>query len=329
MLQPASVPGEFIERVSRWAEGQPTRVSVILFGSRARGDHGPESDWDIALVYEGERPQLEELPHRIGDAPVEWVPLDRDWALQRLNVCGIPHAAAADGLCLHGTPLPTPERKDMNMPNAWGFLYQGYRAMDFASNALAKYWNTPPAGHCGHDSGLAFHSALAAELACKAVLSIRGVEPRRSHSVAELCDDLAREHPADPFLPALLELNGRTATAHVGIYPNHEIPPEKIGVSTRRLVRALHLYRKVLLAACDVSFVEEGRDALKQLGLRLDTIFAEVERLESSNCPRDIRLQMQAGLDTWPDASELWDRLTAPPPGRTPDRAVREPLRGR
>ena len=34
---------------------------------------------------------------------------------------------------------------------------------------------------------------------------------------------------------------------------------------------------------------------------------------------------MQAGLDTGPDASELWDRLTAAPPGRTPERVVREP----
>ena len=38
---------------------------------------------------------------------------------------------------------------------------------------------------------------------------------------------------------------------------------------------------------------------------------------------------MQAGLDTGPDASELWDRLTAAPPGRTPERVVREPSRVR
>jgi len=328
-LQPAPVPGEFLQRVTRWAEGQPDPVSVILFGSRARGDCGPESDWDIAVVFDGERPPLEDLPHRIGDAPVQWVALDRSWALQQLNVCGIPHAAAADGLCLHGTPLPAPESKDMNMPNAWEFLYQGYKAMDLASIVLVRYWNTAPAGRCGHDSGLAFHSALAAELACKAVLSMRGVEPRRSHSVAELCADLARAHPADPFLPALRELNGRTATAHVSIYPNRKGPPEEIGVSTRRLIRGLHVYGAVLPAACDMSFAEEGTDSLKQLDLRLDTIFAEVGRLESSDCPRDIRLQVQAGLDTWPPASELWDRLTPPPAGRTPERAVREPPRGR
>ena len=51
VLQPASVPGEFIERGTNWAREQPTPVSVILFGSRASGDHGPDSDWDIALLY--------------------------------------------------------------------------------------------------------------------------------------------------------------------------------------------------------------------------------------------------------------------------------------
>ena len=51
--QPAQVPGEFLERVIRWAQEQPAPVSVILSASRARGDHVPESDWDTALVCEG------------------------------------------------------------------------------------------------------------------------------------------------------------------------------------------------------------------------------------------------------------------------------------
>ena len=33
-----------------WAEQHPTLKLLILFGSRARGDHAPASDWDIAYL---------------------------------------------------------------------------------------------------------------------------------------------------------------------------------------------------------------------------------------------------------------------------------------
>jgi predicted nucleotidyltransferase len=29
-------------------------VAVVLFGSRARGEAGPESDWDLLLIGEGD-----------------------------------------------------------------------------------------------------------------------------------------------------------------------------------------------------------------------------------------------------------------------------------
>ncbi len=75
--QPATIPGEFLERVNRWARSQPDPDSLILFGSRARGDYGPESDWDIALVFDGQRPSLDGLPHELAGAPVDWVPMER------------------------------------------------------------------------------------------------------------------------------------------------------------------------------------------------------------------------------------------------------------
>ncbi len=112
--QPLHIPPEFLGQVTCWTQIQPTPVSVILFGSRARGNHEPESDWDIALVYEGEGPSLDGLPGEIDDAPVEWVPMERSHTLCQLNVCGIPHAATADGLCLNGAPLPPPEGNDIN-----------------------------------------------------------------------------------------------------------------------------------------------------------------------------------------------------------------------
>jgi uncharacterized protein len=34
-------------------------VSFYVFGSRARGDHGPRSDFDVLIVVKGKQPELE------------------------------------------------------------------------------------------------------------------------------------------------------------------------------------------------------------------------------------------------------------------------------
>jgi len=48
---------EYVERVS-----QKVRLhAAILFGSRARGDHGPWSDYDLLLIGDFEEPYLDRL----------------------------------------------------------------------------------------------------------------------------------------------------------------------------------------------------------------------------------------------------------------------------
>lgn len=50
-----------------------TRVTeVVAFGSRVRGDHGPESDLDLLIVVDGKTPRLEEaVVDRIVDVELE------------------------------------------------------------------------------------------------------------------------------------------------------------------------------------------------------------------------------------------------------------------
>lgn len=43
-----------------WARALPDAVAVWLFGSRARGDHGTTSDWDVAV-----------LPRATGEDPLQ------------------------------------------------------------------------------------------------------------------------------------------------------------------------------------------------------------------------------------------------------------------
>lgn len=45
--------GRLIQRVGHAIRQIESSARVYLFGSRARGDHGPESDWDFLVVVSG------------------------------------------------------------------------------------------------------------------------------------------------------------------------------------------------------------------------------------------------------------------------------------
>jgi predicted nucleotidyltransferase len=44
--------------LSRWADGIPVIGKVILFGSRVRGDHRPDSDVDVRVEFDYSNPQV-------------------------------------------------------------------------------------------------------------------------------------------------------------------------------------------------------------------------------------------------------------------------------
>ncbi len=296
---------------------------MILFGSRARGDYGPESDWDIGLVFDGEPPSLDGLPLSLEDRRIDWAPFEHSHAMRRLNVCGLPHAMAADGVCLHGDPLPRPARKDVNIRATWDYLSAAHGQMSQGMNALVKYWNLSLRWRWGYDTAVAGNGATAGELLCKAALSMRGLEPKRSHLVTELCDDLEREFPDDPLLPLLRDCDGQTAKARLNIYPEMESGREDVDLSARRLAAALRASGAVLAAACEISVVREGREFLGLTDERKAEICHEMEQLHSNECPQEIRREIQAGIDAWPDSDELWNLLMMPPPGRDPESADR------
>jgi predicted nucleotidyltransferase len=44
---------EIIEEMANGLVNVPGVVGVLLGGSRARGEHRPESDWDLGIYYRG------------------------------------------------------------------------------------------------------------------------------------------------------------------------------------------------------------------------------------------------------------------------------------
>ncbi len=110
------------------------------------------------------------------------------------------------------------QRAAVNVNNAYHDLQQAVTSLGYATEAVGKaialvrgrsggsYLGDPAVPY----GNAASNSSLAAEFACKAALAFRGVEPRRSHSVDELCSAFARRDPLDPLLAVLKPLDGRT-----------------------------------------------------------------------------------------------------------------------
>ena len=107
------------------------------------------------------------------------------------------------------------QRAAVNVNNAYHDLQQAVTSLGYATEAVGKaialvrgrsggsYLGDPAVPY----GNAASNSSLAAEFACEAALAFRGVEPRRSHSVDELCSAFARR---DPLLAVLKPLDGRT-----------------------------------------------------------------------------------------------------------------------
>ncbi|MES0196989.1 nucleotidyltransferase domain-containing protein [Mesorhizobium sp. M0011] len=88
--------------------------AVILFGSRARGDHQPDSDWDLCVVLPDDvRPQqftpskLWELVSDL-DASIQVYPLRRSvFEAKRDDIDSLSHDIARDGYAIIGSLEPT------------------------------------------------------------------------------------------------------------------------------------------------------------------------------------------------------------------------------
>jgi len=77
---------EYVERVSR----KVRLHAAILFGSRARGDHGPWSDYDLLLIGDFKEPYLDRLKTLLDltegiRIPIEPHPYTLDEALKMLE----------------------------------------------------------------------------------------------------------------------------------------------------------------------------------------------------------------------------------------------------
>jgi predicted nucleotidyltransferase len=68
-----ALPHEWLERLVLWAHVHDRIDKLFVFGSRARGDHRPDSDLDVAVLLTGE-----EDGERLG----YWICMAERWRAQ-------------------------------------------------------------------------------------------------------------------------------------------------------------------------------------------------------------------------------------------------------
>jgi HEPN domain-containing protein/predicted nucleotidyltransferase len=163
-------------------------LQVILLGSVARGDDGPDSDIDVLVILEGSPPsERTALEGKLRGAvrapvPVELHVTDRhDFERRRHTVGAIEEAAAHQGRVLHGQPLaeerwmPDPKTQAQE---ARRWLTRAWEDLD-AAELLAGSVDLPPRLAC-------FHAQQAAEKALKAALVHDAIRFPKTHDLQEL-----------------------------------------------------------------------------------------------------------------------------------------------
>ena len=268
-------------------EAWPEARAAVLFGSRARGDHSPMSDWDIAFITgTGERtgPIPSGLP--IGNLPceVEFLALPETVARRKALVIGhVARGIVRDGKLLAGS---------WNRPNSGGVPVMG--SEEYAKLIKNSIWYVGSAttamasigedGDWDADSTASIHfiadTADAAEHLAKAMLGRRGIEYEWTHDLNRLADQ-ARRADFTELAGKIRSMNGSTRQQHMAMYLDVDVDEE----DCRHAVRRLH--------AVIGQLGEEIRSAREEPRLA-DSIIQPVQT--TANTARKGRLALQEAM---------------------------------
>lgn len=270
------------ETLRRW----PAAQAAVLFGSRARGEHRPDSDWDIAIITARNGPRPDGLPLfnlNYTDIPV----LTAERIRRRANALGaVECEIVRDGTLLaghwdrpliEGKPVMTEEDYKKWMAGALGHAVEAVMQLQVA--ASTSDWVLASTACAGFVAA----TADAAERVGKGVLARQGIHPHRTHDMSLLAQQI-ENHLKDQEqtseqgqaylrrLPSRLRtLNGDTRRDHKSDYPEVPVSAAECVRAGRRLVRMLALWSDEIkqtdakpLAASGVVAAARMRDDLNE-----------------------------------------------------------------
>ena len=188
-----------------------TPDTVILFGSRARGDHRPDSDVDLMIISKpgtmaatglAERVAREHFrlnPPRLG---VDVVTMDLD----KFNYCrrAKNHVAAQalrDGVVMNDANFNTTSSGEDQYPDSWPDVKERLQATYRHLGTFQLVIDHPD----GYQEIYGFHAQQAVENAIKAWLSAADLDYRRVHDLQEVADQVFAD-PNESNTPAAAQL---------------------------------------------------------------------------------------------------------------------------
>ncbi len=217
--------------VARVAQQAAEPNTVILFGSRARGDHRPSSDVDLLVIYQkgystptsrikrAIREYFAEHPPELG---VDIIPMDEErfnYARRAKN-----HVAAQalrDGIIMSGERLNFANNFQDDYPESWPDVKEKLQAAHRQLNTFDRMMETGDFPQ--EDYG--FHAQQAVENALKAWMSAAGINYRRIHDLEDAAESTLNDPGETNTLAAeqlrlLMDYTTFEVPNHPGEYEN-------------------------------------------------------------------------------------------------------------
>jgi HEPN domain-containing protein/predicted nucleotidyltransferase len=179
------VPRELLDPVVAYFKPQ----RVILFGSKARGEAGRDSDIDLLVVVDDDTPP-EKLTSRARyearksyRRQADVFPIRAEAFERNRNVVGTLAAEAdIDGIVVYGSPKGLPSMKAVDPAARWEAVERWLGVADADRKAVAFCMAAEPPLR----SIAAFHCQQAVEKLLKGFLTLAGKRSRKTHSLSQL-----------------------------------------------------------------------------------------------------------------------------------------------
>ncbi len=234
-------------------------MAVMLFGSRARGDHRPDSDWDIAVITDGEDRNgkfryigcpdvFRSLPGRINVLALPFETLRR----KRNSAGYLAVSLAREGRVLAGDmpeigklekrPYMNPEKLAEKLEDIW-------RIIRIIGREAAETVEDMDGDPKSFGKTLVIESANASELFVKMVINRRTGKHLWGHDLHALADKFGkrdREGSWSSLVDMIRSLNGYTRKHHQGMYDDPEITQDDIRIALERFLILLPAIRDEL-----------------------------------------------------------------------------------
>ena len=240
------------ETLDAWPEAK----AAVLFGSRARGNHRPDSDWDVAFIVRGDGERLGSVPSGV---PFSVPGVQRrqyvneiaipERLVERKALCigHVGRGIVTDGRILagkwnrpkpEGRPFMETERYRKSMHTSLSLVKSAIAAS--SDLGLLDDWDQ----HLAEVDSFVACTADAAEHLAKAVMGRHGLDARHSHDLHLLAKQ-ARMAGHETLAEDFIRMNGATRHDHNARYMGADA--DSLGHALARLPVVLDLMRKELI----------------------------------------------------------------------------------